>query len=449
MSLQFEGNPDITEQFQTTCAIGGLYTALAMNNVMPVLHCGPGCQAQTRAVLAGSNGAQNSYPLVECVIPCTDFGEADVVFGGAERLRKIVDHAQRAYKAELLLLFSGCTSEIVGDDLEEVARSFEGSDVPVLHVEAAGFRGNNLYGHHQVWSALIEGYLQPAAAVELRQVNVFGIVPFYDTYWTAQLDELAKLLTAVGLKPNIFYGRGKSLDDVKKIPAAEFNLLLGPWVDLQTVEKLEERFGTPFFHYPAHPIGPTETNRFLRELAAYANLDTERVEAVIKDGEELYYDYMNRGLWWIYGCKRLPKHYIINSSGSMALSLHRYLANDLGLLPDSIFIPEDIPAAHHERILKYFQDVELGGREVPVTLTADGGLAATVVREKQFDKGSLFMFSTAWDVLLCRRLQIAHLPVSPPNGSRMIGLKHYFGYTGGVNLFSDYYGKLSEMGGLL
>ncbi len=437
---------DMIDQQRTTCAIGGIYTALAINNVLPVLHCGPGCQLQAAAVLASTNGAQNAFPYLESIIPCTDFGEADVVFGGTERLKKIIETSLQAYKTDMVIAVSGCTAEIVGDDIEEVARSFADSDIPVLYAEAAGFRGNNLYGHTQILKAIIEQYLQPSDHITPRQVNVWGIVPFYDPFWSGTLEEIEKMLTAVGLKPNIIYGLGKGIENVRKIPEGEFNLLLSPWVDLEIVQELERRFQTPFFHYPALPVGPTETARFLHELADYADLDKETVEKYISQNEERYYYYLNRVIAWVYGCRTLPKKFIINSSATAALSLHRYLVNDLGLLPDRIYISENVPEVYHEKVREYFNDVELENEPIEVIFTDDGGMAAVEIQQREFYEGSVFMFGSVWDNPFCQNLHMPFLPVSAPHGDNAIGAKHYFGYSGGINLFSDYYATIANMG---
>jgi nitrogenase molybdenum-iron protein beta chain len=442
---------DFIEQGRTTCALGGMYTALAMERVLPVLHCGPGCQVQTRGVLAGANGVQNSYPFMESVIPCTNFGETDVVFGGADRLRKIIDNSLRAYKADMVIAMSGCTPEIVGDDMEEVTHSFDGGETPVLFVEAAGFRGNNLYGHQNVLAAIIDQYLskQEQEAVVPGQVNIFGVVPYYDPFWTAELNEIESLLTKIGLKPNIFYGRGKGLAEVRKIPRAEFNLLLAPWTDLEIVQGLEARYGTPYFHYPAAPAGPTETKRFLRELANYAGLGNAAVDEVIRDGEDKYYYYMNRSLQWIYGCRTLPKHFLINASASAALPLSRFLVNDMGLLPDAVYLPENVPEAHRDRVDAYFRDLELeeeSKKDFPICFSEDGGLMAADIEAREFEPGSTYVFGSVWDVLYCRNRRLPFLSVSTPQGIHMIGAKHYFGFDGGINLFTDYYGALTDLG---
>ena len=250
-----------TEQQRVTCALGGIYTALAIEKVLPVLHCGPGCEQQAGTVLGRANGGQNSYPLQDTVIPCSDFCETDVVFGGTEKLRKLIDKSIDYFDSDLLIAVSGCTSEIIGDDIEEVANTFEDREVPVLHAKLPGFKGGNTYGHTQILKAIIEQYLKPTGKVNPKQVNIWGIVPFYDPFWLGTLEKIEKLLVEIGLEPNIIYGRNKGIKDVDKIPSAGFNILLSPWIDLEIVQELEEKYNTPYLHFPNLPIGPTEDRK--------------------------------------------------------------------------------------------------------------------------------------------------------------------------------------------
>lgn len=435
-----------SEQQRVACALGGIYTALAIDKVLPVLHCGPGCQSQAGAILGGCNGGQNAYPYQETILPCTDFGESDVIFGAKERLRKIIAQALDNYKADIIVAVGGCTASIIGDDIEEVVGNFLGSRIPVLYAEIPGFKGNNLYGHSKILKAIIGQYLEPSPNINSRQVNVWGIVPYYDTMWEGTLEEIEKLMISVGLKPNIIYGHGRGIENLKKIPQAEFNLVLSPWVDLDIVEELKERFNTPFFHYPTVPIGPTETSKFLRELADYASLEKKVVEAYIKENEDRYYYYINRSLSWIYHCRPLTKKYVTISSASAALSTTRFLINDLGFIPEKVYIVEDVPKEYQERVRSYFEDVELDDK-IDLIFTDDAGIAAEELKDKEL-RGNTVLLGSAWDDALAQNFKIPFIPISAPYGDVIIGNKNYFGYTGGISLFADYYTAVANKTGL-
>jgi nitrogenase molybdenum-iron protein beta chain len=437
-----------SEQQRVGCAVGGVYTALAIERVLPIMHCGPGCQGNENSVLASTNGGQNADTYLESVIPSTNFCEADVVFGGQERLRKLVDESIRFYDADLFVVVDGCTAEIVGDDIEEVARDFSDAGAPVIHAALPGFKGNNVWGHSRILNAIIDQYLPSEAPEKVaKRVNVFGVVPYYDTFWVATLERLEQLLKDIGLEPNIIYGRKKGLEAVDRIPSAGFNLVISPWVDLDVAQKLEDKYGTPFLHYPVMPIGPTETGKFIKAVVNYANLDRLAAERYIREAEDRYYYYVNHFIRWIFTCRVQPKEFFINSSASQALSLTRFLINDLGFLPRKIFVNEDVPEEYRERIGKYFRDVEYADADgIDVVFTADGGLCDQYVKNEDTTFRKTVVLGTTWDELTAKMYKIPFVSVSSPYGDKIVGMKNYFGYDGGFSLLSDIYNDAAEKG---
>jgi nitrogenase molybdenum-iron protein beta chain len=446
MSLIVE-NTNCAEQPRTCCTIGGIYTALAMERVLPILHAGPGCQSQAGAVISILNGGQNADTFMESVIPSTNFSESDVVFGATERLEHVVERSLRYYDADLFIITDGCVSQIVGDNIEEVTRRFESEGKPVIHASLPGFKGDNLLGHSEILRAVIEQYLKPTGVVNEKQVNVFGIVPFYDTMWVATLEKLEIFLNDLGFEPNIIYGRGKGIKQIDKIPSAGFNLVIGPWVDHDIAERLKEKFDTPYLIYPNLPIGPTQTADFIRTLASYAKLDEVKAQGIIREQEDRYYYYINHHLRFIYTCRVAPKEFYINSSASQALALTKFLINDLGMIPRRIFISENVPEEHRERVRGYFNDLEYERPEdICVIFTNDGGLCDTYVKSEDTIFRKTVVFGTTWDELTAKNLKLPFVSVSAPYGDLMVGLKTYFAWEGAVNLVTDIYNDTANKG---
>jgi nitrogenase molybdenum-iron protein beta chain len=424
------------------CGIGGIFTALAIERILPVMHSGPGCFSSVSNLLANQNGGQSGSTYKASIIPSTNFCESDIIFGGEARLEKLTEECLKYYNADMLLLVDGCSAEIVGDDIAEVAGRFRDAEIPVLHASLPGFKGNNIWGHSQVLNAVIDQYLTEAAdEINPLQVNVFGIVPFYDTMWAGTLEQLEKTLIALGLEPNILYGRGKGVDALKKIPAAKFNLLLSPWIDLDIVKKLEKKFGTPFFHHSHIPIGPTETEKFIRRLVKYAGLDDIKAENWIREEDNRYYYHLLRSIPWIYTGRNYPRRFVINSSATQSISLTKFLVNDMGMSPHKIIIIDDVPEEHREHINEYFHDMEYEDDDEPfeVIFTADGGLCERLLKEIDYSRFKPCVFGATWDMYPARNHKLVYVPVSAPYGDKMIGAKTYFGYDGALALLKDFY----------
>ncbi len=433
--------PEFTEKQRTGCAFGAFYTALAIENVLPIAHSGPGCVNQARNALAFKNGGQGPSKYSEALIPCTNFTEKDVVFGAVEKLKTTIAHTIENFDADMLVVLSGCTSEIVADDIESVVDSFRDAPMPIIGVEVAGFKGNNLYGHEQIIKAIINGYVKPTGTINPKQVNVWGIVPYFDPFWDGTYRAVEQLLIKVGLEPNIIYGGGRGLKNVQKIPSAAFNLVLSPWSDVEIVKLLEQKFSTPYFHYPNLPVGPQDTTRFLRALAEYASLDQQRVEEVIREGEETYFYYFERAMHWVFDGNMAPKRFVIIANSNTALSLSKHLVGELGLVPDSIYITDGVPEAYQAGILQQIQSFE-PQLNPEVVFTQDGGRPQVEISAKLKEHPLWqppYVLGTFWDDPWAKQQGSPFLSVSMPLGERIVLNKTYFGYRGGLTFFEDFY----------
>jgi nitrogenase molybdenum-iron protein beta chain len=439
------------EQQRVACALGGIYTALAVEGVLPILHCGPGCIVSIGSMLSVANGGQNAVRFMEPSLPCTNFCDADVVYGGSDRLRELIARSLEYYDADLFLAVSGCTSEIIGDNVEEVARTFADAGKPVIHAELPGFKGDNLYGHSRVLNALIDRLAVPAdGPPDPLRVNVFGVVPHYDPMWRGTLEKLRALLTRIGLKPNILYGRGSGVKNFAEIPAAGCNLVISPWIDLDVAERLENRFGTPYLHYPNIPIGPTDEAAFIRAVTEFAGLDEGAAERYIGELADRYDYYIDGSLVWLFdmhNLRSLPREFFINAGAGPALSLTKFLVNDLGMSPRGIFVPEGVPEERRERVAGFFGEACCAGfSSSDIVFTDDG--AALELRLADVDQTvrKSVLFGSVWDDLLAKKSGMPFVSVSPPYGDVLIGDKTYFGSEGAIGLISDIYNDAAAKG---
>ena len=94
-------------------------TVQAIERAIPILHCGPGC-AQKLSNSAGSSGFFSPN-----IFPCTSVNERDVVFGGEKKLRSTIESALKIIDADLYIVLTGCTAEIVGDTVDAHGYTFE------------------------------------------------------------------------------------------------------------------------------------------------------------------------------------------------------------------------------------------------------------------------------------------------------------------------------------
>jgi len=415
------------------CALGAFTTALAIDGVVPILHAGPGCGAKLDGGIGTYNGCQGSGFVAPHILPSTNIGQKEAVFGGGELLAETIEQAIKAYKGELFTVFTGCVSEIVGDDVREVVSRFENADKPVILAETGGFKGNNLFGHEVFWNSVIDGYLKPAA-VNSNLVNVFASVPFQNPFWFGDLKEIGRLLNKQGLEVNLIYGPsdGFSLD---KIPSARFNLLISPWAGLKNVQKLEEKFGTPYLHFNYLPIGPTETAEFLRQTAEFAGIDGGAAQRIIDEENREYYYLIERASDELVKTRLLPSRFITVADALYAAGITRFLVNDIGLIPQIQYITDNPPPEFHDEITEVINDLD-DGIKTPVVFVSGSGEAHDDILSRNFDDKA-FIIGSGWEKSFAAEYSTKTLAVSAPLLDRMVLNRTYAGYTGALTLIED------------
>ncbi|MDR1153797.1 MAG: hypothetical protein LBL04_03730 [Bacteroidales bacterium] len=423
----------ILDEPRYVCALGSSQTVQAIHRAVPVFHSGPGCASR----VAG-NGSGTGY-LATNTFPCSNIGETEVVFGGEGKLRDIIANSLKVIDGDLFVVLSGCTTEIVGDDIERIVGEFRDAEKPVIAVSTPGFKGTNYEGHEWVMDAIVKQYLARLPKREKIKglVNIWGPVPSHDPYWLGDLRELENLVRELGLTPNIIFGEHRGMENLDRVPQAEFNLLVSPWIGLGNVELLEKTFGTPYLHYPVLPIGARESSAFLRAVAGFAGLDMDAVEALITRHEREYYYYIERSVSIFFENRTASKMFSTVSTASRALALARFLVNDFGLMPNKQYITENVPPEHQERIAGYFRDFNYGIK-AEVVFSTDGYLIHRQIEEEYY-AGPPLIAGSIFEKQIAKKLSGNFVCVSAPFQQKVVLHSSYAGYHGGLKFLEDLY----------
>lgn len=428
------------EQPRYSCALGAQQTVVAIKRAVPILHSGPGCSSKISNLIGQGEGYAGGN-----TIPCTNASESEVVFGGEGKLRTVIDGAFKVIDADLYVVLTGCTSDIVGDDIGSVTSEYQELGKPIVYAETGGFKSNNYVSHDVVVNAIIDQYVDKFKKdinIKAGLVNVFATIPYQDPYWNGNLEEIKRILEGIGLQVNILFGlESNGVEEWKTIPNAQFNIVVNAWAGLEIAEHLKNKYGTPYFHFSHLPIGGSETTRFLREVADFGNLDKNIVEAFIKKEEEKFYSHIERTadfmLEFRYG---LPRRFYTILDATYALGFSKFLLNELGIIPEKQFIIDDTPEKYRESITEQFNKIS-EFRSAEVAFSIDGGAIQEEIG-KDNRKNRVLILGSGWERDLASDLGADLLIISAPVAYRLVLSCGYAGYNGGLRVIEDIYDRV-------
>ncbi|GBG57153.1 nitrogenase molybdenum-iron protein subunit beta [Sporomusaceae bacterium FL31] len=429
------------QQVRYVCSIAAMHSASAIPRVIPITHCGPGCADKQFMNVAFYNGFQGGGYGGGSVVPSTNASEREVVFGGAERLSELIEASLKILDADLFVVLTGCISDLVGDDIGSVVSEFQAKGVPIVYAETGGFKGNNFTGHELVTRAIIDQYVGDYTGDKERGlINVWSLLPYHNTFWRGDLTEIKRILEGVGFRVNILFGpESQGVSEWKSIPKAQFNLVLSPWLGLQTAQHLEEKYGQPYLHIPVIPIGAMETSDFLRKVVNFAGLDSHIAENFIANEEATYYRYLEdfsdfyAEYWW-----GLPAKFGVIGDSAYNLALTKFLVNQLGLIPGKQIITENPPEEYRESIQIQYQTIA-DDVATEVSFEEDSYIIHQTLRHTNFGHKPPIIFGTTWERDLVKELKGAIVEVGFPSSYEVVLSRTYVGYRGALTLLEKIY----------
>ena len=430
------------EQPRYSCALGAQQSIVAIKRAVPILHAGPGCSNKINCLIGQGEGYAGGS-----TIPCTNASESEIVYGGERRLREVIEGSFKVIDADLYVVLTGCTSDLIGDDVGRVTADYQNLGKPIVFTETGGFKSNNYVSHEKVVNAIIDQYVDKfrnGKANKKGLVNVFSAIPYQDPYWNGNLQELKRILEGIGLEVNILFGQdSRGIEEWKTIPEAEFNLVISAWAGLGIAENLKDKYGMPYLHFPYLPIGGNETSKFLRQVGEFASIERTRVERFIEKEEEKFYSHIERTsnfmLEFRYG---IPRRFYTLLDASYAIGFSKFLLNELGILPAKQFIVDNTPEAFRKSIRKQFAEIS-EFRSAEVEFIVDGGKIHEKIR-KDDHKNRALILGSGWERDIAKEIGADLLIVSVPVFYRLVLNCGYAGYAGGLRAIEDIYDRVLD-----
>ena len=396
--------------YRNGCALhGALAAAAAIDGVTALVHSTPGCAlrgAFAHTEPAGWSGAPIHLPP----IASTNLAEKHIVFGGASRLREQIKNTLSVLPHGLLVVITGCPTEMIGDDVPAMVKEISSQGESVVEVSAAGFLGSAHRGYERLLDVLVARVGEPGLLPEPQAtpglINIFGIVPRYDETWVSDLDEITRLLAGVGLTANPIFGPSGGLSSLAALPHAAATLVLSPW-GLGPAETLRERSGAPVVVADGVPVGVDAVADLLRRLFDATGLIDEAAIERLLVAERRYEDFALDET--LDALSRLGRRRAAIVGGSLlAGPLARFLISTLGWEVKTAVLTDE-PTVEAASLLP--------GAVGRIISTADGSEAAAAIRASSAD----FLLAGARYGALATELGMPFLPIAEGGRAALSG----------------------------
>ena len=440
--IQNKKKSSVISDVRYACAVGATNTVVAIKGAVPIANCSPGCQLKTTAMLTFENGFQGSIAAGGGNMPSSNATENDVVFGGIKTLDNLIKSTLKIYDGDLFVVLTGCVGELIGDNVPDLVGKYQRAGFPIVYANTAGFKGNNLYGHEVVVDAIIDQFVGNYDGEKKKGlINLWFETPYYNHNWRGDYQELARILRSAGLEVNVLFGpENLGVEAWKKIPQAQFNLVVSPWVGVKNAEHLQKKYNQPFLHIPEIPIGEEATSKFIRQVVEYAGIDKKQSEEFIKQEADIYYYYLEHfseffAEYW-YG---MPSEFVVTADASYALAYSKFLADQIGLIPKKVIITDKTPERFRPAISQYFKNDISEGVSIDVVFEEDGYEVEKLIEEVNFTSGKPLILGTSWELTLANKKNALFFEISTPSSETLIVNRSHIGYKGALQFLERIY----------
>ncbi|MHB8285965.1 MAG: ferredoxin:protochlorophyllide reductase (ATP-dependent) subunit B [Caulobacteraceae bacterium] len=263
--------------------VGAMRVAAAMCGVHYVLHAPQGdTYADLLFTMIERRGERPP-------VTYTTFQARDLGGDTAELLQSACREAYDRFRPDALLVGASCTAELIQDDPAGLARALN-LPIPVVPLALSAYQKKENWGASETFLQLVRAFAPNGAAAPPRQIsrplcNILGPSALGFRH-RDDLAEVKRLLARLGVDVNVTAPLGASVEDLRRLPEADFNIVLYPEIVEAAAAWLTRAHGQPAVR--TVPIGTLATRAFIKEVAQLAGVDPARA---LDDSEA-------RAPWW-------------------------------------------------------------------------------------------------------------------------------------------------------
>ena len=250
--------------------VGAMRIATAMKDVHYVLHAP---QGDTYAdLLFTMIERRDQRPPVTY----TTFQARDLGGDTAELFKTACRDAYERFQPKAMIVGSSCTAELIQDDAGGLARALN-LPIPVMPLDLPSYQKKENWGAAETFFQMVRTLAAktdaaPAPRTEgaKPRCNVLGPTALGFRH-RDDVVEIERLLATLGVEVNVTAPLNATPDDLRRLPDADFNVVLYPEIAGVAAAWLEKTYGQP--QVRTVPIGLGATKDFIHEVAQIAGVD--------------------------------------------------------------------------------------------------------------------------------------------------------------------------------
>ena len=212
----------------------------------------------------------NDWFFRQARVPCTYLDGYDYVYSTKDKVSRALDYIRSSVDFDVISIVNSPGAALIGDNLLELAREKLGV-CRVVMLESCGYSEGFEAGYSRACLELLRqvgSFLwtdRPRPADGKKRVNLLG-VSIWHRYMQGDVSELRRLFGLCGIQVNAVPCAECSLEELRRLPDADLNVVLYPEMGLEAARYMEERCGQPYYVCPTLPIGFSAVERIFGEI---------------------------------------------------------------------------------------------------------------------------------------------------------------------------------------
>ncbi|WP_412508670.1 ferredoxin:protochlorophyllide reductase (ATP-dependent) subunit B [Roseovarius sp. SYSU LYC5161] len=252
--------------------VGALRVATAMTGLHYVLHAP---QGDTYADLLFTMIERRDH---RPPVTYTTFQARDLGSDTANLFKTACEAAYERFKPQAMIVGASCTAELIQDDPGGMAETM-GMPIPIIPLELPSYQRKENFGAEETLFQLVRRLAQPMARTEAITANLIGPTALGFRH-RDDIPEVTALLESMGITVNVCAPYGASPEDLTRLGAAHFNVLMYPETGEAACRWMERELGQPFTS--TVPIGVGATRDFVAEVARITGLEARLDESRLR-----------------------------------------------------------------------------------------------------------------------------------------------------------------------